>query len=164
MFKRAPLSTNSGELHWVTCSFLNMSINTSTIAIIHTKQVKQPHPKNTIPTVRLEAGTSWRGTVFQCTFQIIAGRMNGKMYQDILDKYLLSSTRMMKMKAHRRGPRSIQDFKTVQNHSHQQRQQSIQQIVSVFNTFSSCHFSLLHMIYGHLLIDFFACVNWMFLY
>lgn len=121
MFKRAPLSTNSGELHWVTCSLLNMSINTSTIAIIHTVyggQTASPQKHHT----NSEVGNIMAWDCFSVygtgTFQIIAGRMNEKMYQDILDKYLLSSTRMMKMKAHRRGPRSIQDFKTVQNHSH----------------------------------------------
>ncbi len=29
---------------------------------------------------------------------IVEGRMNGKMYRDILDKNLLPSTKMMKMK------------------------------------------------------------------
>ena len=37
---------------------------------------------------------------------IIEGRMNGKMYRDILDKNLLPSTRMMKMK---RGWTEMQD-------------------------------------------------------
>ena len=55
-------------------------------AIIHTMFGGQMahHPK-----------TSWCGTG---KILIIEGRMNGKMYRDILDKNLLPSTRMIKMK------------------------------------------------------------------
>lgn len=103
-----------------------MSIHTSIIAIIHTMyggQTASPQKHHTNSEVGGGNIMAWDcfSVYGTGTFQIIAGRMNGKMYQDILDKYLLSSTRMMKMKVHRRGPRSIQDFKTVKNHSDQQR-------------------------------------------
>lgn len=45
----------------------------------------------------LAVGTSWWGAVFQHT-ALAHWWMNGKMYTDILDKNLLPSNRMMKMK------------------------------------------------------------------
>ena len=55
-----------------------------------------------IPTVKFGGGNIMVWGCFSAygtgRLHIIEGRMNGKMYRDILDKNLLPSTRMMKMK------------------------------------------------------------------
>ncbi len=60
------------------------------------------HPKNTTPTVKFGGGNIMVCGCFSAystgKLHIIEGRMNRKMYRDILDKNLLPSTRMMKMK------------------------------------------------------------------
>ena len=70
-------------------------------AIIHTMFGGQM-ALHIIPTVKFGGGNIMVWGCFSAygtgKLHTIEGRMNGKMYRDILDKNLLPSTRMMKMK------------------------------------------------------------------